>query len=272
MEDAGTMTNLARDVREMFSEQWEYRELTTQMTLRDLLVRYKQSVMGFGWAIFMPVVNTLLFSVVFTRVTTLDTDVPYPLFAYTGLLFWNFFASSLRFAASSLSSNATLVTKIYFPREIFPFSAILVCLADLLVGSVVLIAMMVYYRVGVGPTLLFLPVLLLLQIVFTAGISLMLAMANLFLRDVKYLLEMVLTIWMFATSVIYPVSLVGGRLAVILQLNPMTPIIDGYRSVILQGTWPAPLPLVLASVVAVLSLAVGWVVFHRSEFRFAEYA
>src|SRR4051812_43526937 len=106
---------LKRDIREMVSEQWEYRELLTQMTLRDLMVRYKQSVMGFGWAIFMPLMNTLIFSIVFTRVATVETSTPYPVFAYTGLLFWNYFATSLRFAAASLSSNAVLVTKIYFP-------------------------------------------------------------------------------------------------------------------------------------------------------------
>src|SRR5437870_546398 len=106
---------LKRDIAEMLHEQVEYRELLYQLTLRDLLVRYKQTVMGFGWAVFMPVVNTVLFSVIFTRVAQLDTDVPYPVFAYTGLLFWNFFSSSLRFAVNTLSSNAVLVTKIYFP-------------------------------------------------------------------------------------------------------------------------------------------------------------
>src|SRR6476620_11460886 len=140
------LSSVWSDVREMLAEQVEYRELLFRMTARDLLVRYKQSVMGFGWAVFMPVVNTVLFSVIFTRVAPLSTSVPYPVFAYTGLLFWNCFASSLRFAVISLSSNAVLVTKIYFPREIFPFSAVLVCLVDLAVGSTVLIAMMVYYR------------------------------------------------------------------------------------------------------------------------------
>ena len=125
--------------KEMFAEQVEYRELLYQMTLRDLLLRYKQTVMGFGWAVFMPLVNTAVFSVIFTRVAKIDTPVPYPLFAFCGFLFWNFFASSLRFSVLSLTSNSNLVTKVYFPREIFPFSAVLVCLVDLAVGSVVLV-------------------------------------------------------------------------------------------------------------------------------------
>jgi len=266
------MKRLREDFAEMFREQVEYRELLYQLTLRDLLVRYKQSVMGFGWAIFMPLVNTVLFSVIFTRVATLDTRDPYPIFAYTGLLFWNYFASSLRFAVSSLSGNAVLVTKIYFPREIFPFSAIMVCLVDLAVGSTILIGMMVYYQVPPTPALLFLPVLLLIQTIFTAGIGLIIAMANLFLRDVKYLFEMVLTIWMFATSVVYPVQLIGGKLGVLLMLNPMTPIIDGYRSIILRGQLPEAGPLAVAAALAAVTLLAGWLVFHRAEYRFAEYA
>ena len=266
------MRALARDFKEMLAEQWEYRELLYQMTLRDLLVRYKQTIMGFGWAVFMPLVNTVLFSVIFTRVAPLNTDVPYPLFSYTGLLFWNFFASSLRFAVSSLSGNANLVTKIYFPREIFPFSAILVCLIDLMVGSTVLIALMIYYRVAPGPAMLFVPVLLVIQILLTAGIALLVAMANLFLRDIKYFFEVALTIWMFATSVVYPVERVGGKLGTLMKLNPMTPIIDGYRATILRGELPPFGPLAVAAVLAVVAVLAGWLVFHRAEYQFAEYA
>jgi ABC-2 type transport system permease protein/lipopolysaccharide transport system permease protein len=260
------------DLREMFREQYEYRELLYSMTAKDLLVRYKQAVMGFGWAIFMPLVNTVLFSVIFTRVAPLETDVPYPIFAFTGLLFWNFFASSLRFSVGSLAGNATLVTKIYFPREIFPFSAILVSFVDLLVGASILVILMIYYQVPVAPTLLALPALLLIQVCFTAGIALVISMANLYLRDVKYIFEMILTFWMFATSVVYPVSLVGGKLGVLLQLNPMTPIIEGYRYVILQGVLPPLLPLAGAAAIAVVTLLVGWLVFHRAEYQFAEFA
>jgi lipopolysaccharide transport system permease protein len=265
-------SRLVADVTEMLAEQGEYRELLYQMTARDLIVRYKQSVMGFGWAVFMPLVNTALFSVIFTRVATLQTDVPYPIFAYTGLMFWNFFASALRFSVTSLSSNATLVTKIYFPREIFPFSAILVCLVDLAVSSTVLVGLMVYYRIPPTSTLAFVPIILIVQIVFTAGIGLILAMANLFLRDVKYLFEVVLTIWMFATSVVYPVDNLGGTLGAVLKLNPMTPIIDGYRATILRGQLPSMVPFTIAAVLAFTTLAVGWLMFHRAEFRFAESA
>jgi ABC-2 type transport system permease protein/lipopolysaccharide transport system permease protein len=265
------MGKLRDDVVEMVREQIQYRELLFQMTARDIRVRYKQASMGFAWAIFMPLVNTVVFSVIFTRVASLETGTNYVLFSFTGLLFWNFFASSLRFAVTSLSGNASLVTKIYFPREIFPFSAILVCLVDLAVGALVLVGLMVYYQVPVTPAVLAVPVILVIQILFTAGIALVTSMANLFLRDVKYLFEMVLTIWMFATSVVYPVALVGGKLGIALQLNPMTPIIEGYRSALLFGQWPDWTALSATAVLALATLMVGWVGFHRAEFRFAEY-
>jgi ABC-type polysaccharide/polyol phosphate export permease len=264
------MTAILTDIREMLSEQLQYRELLTQMTRRDLLLRYKQTIMGFGWAVFMPLVNTAVFSVIFTRVAPLDTGVPYPLFAYSGLLVWNFFASSLRFSVISLTANTSLVTKVYFPREIFPFSAIIVCLVDALVGSTVLVALMAYYGVWPSAAIVYLPLVVIVHLMFTAGVALLLAMANLFFRDVKYLFEVVITVWMFTTSVLYPVSLVGGRAGAVLALNPMTPIVDAYRAVLLFGRSPFDLTFGIASVTAFLTLAVAWLVFHRAEFKFAE--
>src|SRR5688572_19483003 len=136
------MRQFFTDLRDLVAEQFEYRELLHQMTRRDLMLRYKQTVMGVGWAIFTPLVNTIIFSVIFTRVAPVDTGVPYPIYAYLGLLTWNFSAASFRFSVNSLTSNANLVTKVYFPREIFPVSAVLVSLVDLAVGSVLLVGML----------------------------------------------------------------------------------------------------------------------------------
>ena len=264
------LNRLSQDIREMLTEQMAFRELLFQMTRRDLLLRYKQTVMGFGWAVFMPLLNTIIFSVVFIRVAPLDTGMPYPVYAYCGLVTWNFFASSLRFAVNSLTANINLVTKVYFPREIFPFSTVVVCLVDFAVASTVLVLFMVYYGIGVTAAILFLPVILIVHIAFTAGVALLLAMGNLFYRDVKYLFEVVLTLWMFATSVLYPVSLAGGTLGQVLQLNPMTPVIEAYRSVLLRGEMPPAAPFAYAGVMAFVTLAFAWVVFHRAEFQFAE--
>ena len=263
------MRTLIADIREMLSEQVEYRELLVQMTLRDLLLRYKQTAMGFGWAVFMPLLNTAVFSVIFTRVAPLETPVPYPVFAYCGLWVWNFFASALRFSVTSLTSNTNLVTKVYFPREIFPFSSVIVCLVDFAVGGTVLVALMAWYGIVPGWPLLWLPLVVAVQLVFTSAVALVVSMANLFYRDVKYLFEVVITVWMFATSVIYPIDRIGGTIGRMLRFNPMTPIVDAYRSVILRGADPS-VDLAYSAVVSVVLLALAWLVFHRSEFRFAE--
>lgn len=253
----------------MVAEQVQYRELLFQMTRRDLLLRYKQTVMGFGWAVFMPLVNTAVFSVIFTQVAPLETSVPYPLFAYCGLWVWNFFASALRFAVTSLTSNSNLVSKVYFPREIFPFSSVIVCFVDFAVGSVVLVGLMIWYQVPVTAALLWLPMVIAVNLVFVAAVALLISMANLFFRDVKYLFEVLITMWMFGSSVVYPIDRVGGPLGAVLRLNPMTAIIDSYRSTILLGQAPTAMFAVAAAVSLALLFA-GWVLFHRLEFEFAE--
>jgi len=258
------------DVREMFRELAEYRELLLSLVRRDLLLRYKQTVMGFGWAILMPVTYMIVFSLIFTRVVKLETGVPYPVYVYAGLLPWNFFASSLRFSVGSLTANSTLITKVYFPRELLPFAAILVSLVDFAVGATVLAGLMAWYHVGLHWTIVLLPLVVFVQVIFTAAVSLLLSMGNLFYRDVKYLIEILITLWMFATSVVYPVSRVGGKLAPILALNPMTPIIDAYRSVLLHGQVPALGPFLVTALFAIGLLVVSWLSFHRAEFQFAE--
>ncbi len=256
---------------EMFQEQLNFRELLYQMTRRDLLLRYKQTVMGFGWAIFMPLLNTVIFSVIFTKAAPIDVGMPYPLFAYCGLLSWNLFASALRFSVSSLTANINLVAKVYFPREIFPFSAVVVSTVDFAVGALLLAGLMIYYHQPVTPALAFLPIVILVEVTFTAGMGLFLAMANLFYRDVKYIFEVIITLWMFASSVVYPITSLGEPYRTILMLNPMTPIIDAYRAVILQGRLPDMGPFTLAAALSFVILSVGWVTFHRSEYQFAEY-
>jgi len=267
-----TAQELLGDAREMWGEQFRYRELLFQMVRRDLLLRYKHTLMGFGWAVSAPVLNALIFTVIFTRVARLDVDVPYPIYAYAGLLPWNLFASAVRFAIPSLTSNYTLVTKVYFPREILPFSAVLVCCVDFLIACSILAAMMIYYHVGVSPAILFLPVLVVVQLVFTAAVALVASMANLFYRDVKYLSELVLTFWMFATSVVYPVGRIKGPLGALLSLNPMTPLIDGYRAVLLHGQLPREPAFAWTTAVSLLMFAGAWYAFHQAEFLFAENA
>ena len=263
------MSQLTADVREALHEQVEFRELLYQIICRDLLVRYKQTAMGFAWAVLTPVLNTIIFSVLFMRVAPIDTPVAYPLFVFCGLLVWNFTASALKFAVTSLTANTSLVTKVYFPREIFPFAAVAVALVDTAVAAIVLGGMMIYYDVAVTPLLLLLPLIVIVHSVFTAGLALLLAMANLFYRDVKYLFDAVLTVWMFASAVVYPADSLSGVLGFIVSANPMTAIVESYRYVVLYGAAP-PMTLVPAAVVSVALLPAAWLLFHRSEYRFAE--
>jgi ABC-type polysaccharide/polyol phosphate export permease len=247
-----------------------YRGLLYEMTRRDLLLRYKQTAMGFAWAIFMPLINTAVFYVIFVRVAKIDVGVPYALFAFSGLTVWNFFASSLKFALPSLTSNLVLVTKVYFPREVFPFSTTLVCLVDFAVAAVALVLLMIYYRVGITPAILYLPFVILVHVIFTLGVALLVAMANLFYRDVKYIFEILLTVWMFATSVLYPLDQLEGKLRLVTQLNPMTPIVEAYRDVLLFGRSPMTPIFLATAAVSVLVLFVSWLTFHRAEYEFAE--
>ena len=256
-------------IREMLAEQIEYREVLRQMVRRDLMLRYKQTVMGLGWAAFMPILNTAVFSVIFTRVAPLDVGIPYPLYAFCGLLVWNFFASALRFSVTALTSNQILVSKIFFPREIFPFSAVIVSLADFAVAAVILAGLMAYYGTPIGGSIALLPLVLAVQVIWTAAFALLLSMGNLFYRDVKYLFEILITVWMFATSVLYPVARIGGRVGALLAFNPMTHIIDAYRAVLLNGTFPTAAFGIVAAA-GVVALAAAWYVFHRAEFAFAE--
>jgi lipopolysaccharide transport system permease protein len=258
------------EFKEMFLEQVEYKELLYQITLRDLKLRYKQTVMGFGWAVFMPLLNTALFSVIFTRVAPIETAVPYPVWVYCGLAVWNFFSGGVKFATNSLAGNIQLVTKVYFPREVLPISAILVSAVDFLVSTSVLAALMLWYGVKPGSALLFVPFLLVLQVIFTTGVSLILSMANVFYRDVKYLVEALVTVWMFATSVVYPIDRVGGRLGMVLALNPMTPLVEAFRSAVLYNRAPDARAMLYVTVVSLFLLAASWLSFHRAEFKFAE--
>jgi ABC-2 type transport system permease protein/lipopolysaccharide transport system permease protein len=255
---------------DMLRELVAYRELLRELTRRDLLLRYKQTLLGATWAFGAPVATTLLYFVTFTRVAPLETGVPYLAFAYVGLTAWNFSASALRFAALSLTSNVTLVTKVYCPREVFPLSAVAVALVDFAVAALLFVPLLFWYRLPLTRAAWLLPAILAAHVALTSAVALLVAMANLFYRDVKYVFELALTAWMFASSVVYPVDRVGGRLARLLSLNPMAILIDAYRRVLLEGHVPDLAPFLLAAAAALALLVACWGAFHRAEYAFAE--
>ncbi len=257
-----------------------HRNILWNLALREIRVRYKQSVLGVVWALFIPLAMMLTFAFVFSRLTrvadSFATTMPYPVFLYIGLLPWVFFAQSINTATGSLVANRSLVTKIYFPREVFPLSAILSCLFDFVLASAVLVGLIVYYHAltpwefHLHATILWLPVVFAVQLAFTAGLALWVSLANLFFRDVKYLVAVALQLGMFLTNVIYPLPAGDPLVSTLINANPMTPIIGSYRRCLIDGLAPEAVPFLSATIISVLVLATGWRLFRGTEHKFAE--
>jgi lipopolysaccharide transport system permease protein len=248
-----------------------HRGLLITWVIRDIKVRYKQSLMGAAWAILQPLSATLILTVIFSRFVRVPTDgIPYPIFYYSALLPWTFFASSITFGVSSLVSNMSLVTKIYFPREILPLSAVLASMVDFLIASLIFVGMMIFYQVPLNASLICIPVLLLIQVAFTVGVVLLVSAMNVFYRDVRFVVPLGLQLWMYLTPIIYPLSMVPPRFLAVYMLNPMASIIDSYRRIILLGEWPSFPPLVLGAGVSVVLVVVAYWYFKRSEAVFAD--
>ena len=247
------------------------RELLIIWVMREIRVRYKQSLLGIAWAILQPLSLMLIFTLVFSFFAKIPSQgIPYPLFSYTALLPWTFFATSVSFGASSVVNQMDLVTKIYFPREILPFSSVIAAFIDFLVASVVFIGLIFYYEVTLSVQIFWLPILLLIQISLTLGIVLILSAMNVFYRDIRFIVPLITQIWMYASPIIYPVSSVPQRLRPIYLLNPMAPIIDGYRSVLLLGSEPNLKYLAFSAVIASVLLTVGYYYFKKVEKSFAD--
>ncbi len=250
-------------------------ELLWSLAMRDIKVKYKQSIMGIAWAMFLPLSMMLVFTFVFTRVVQVKTDVPYAIFAYCGLLPWNFLSNSTGAAVNSLLANRGLVTKIYMPAEVFPLSSILASFIDFLIGAIVLVGLMLYYsltghHVVISWTVLLVLPVLFVQIVFVCGVSFYLSMGNLFFRDVRYVYSVMIMLWMFASSVIYPMKTSDPTIQFLLNLNPMTPILNSYRDVLLRGTLPDWGTLSYSALVSIVLFLTGWMVFYKMQYKFAE--
>jgi len=260
---------------------WLYRDLLYQLVRREVLVRYRHSLLGVSWALLQPLGMMLLFTFVFTRAVSLGAiaslDVPYPLFVYLGVLPWTFFASGLTSSIQSLTSQRDLVTKVYFPQQILPLTSIASAFFDFLVASVVLVGLVVYFSYTSDwsfvfrPALLMLPVVVAVQVLLMIGLGLWLALGNLWYRDVKYLFSVGIQMWMFLTNVLYPLPTDGSTgLRVLTTVNPMVPIISAYRDIVIYGRLPEAVPFMTALVAAVGLAASGWAAYRVLEGRFAE--
>ncbi len=256
-------------------ELWLYRELFYFFTWRDIKVKYKQTVLGFAWAVLQPFIMMVVFSVFFGKALNVPSDnIPYPVFVYSGLLLWNIFSSGLSGAGNSMVSNAGIIKKIYFPRLIVPISSVLVSLFDFIMAFVIFVGLLIYYHVSIN-FLLFLPLLfasLLITTVATFGLGSLLAALNIKYRDVRYVIPFMIQAMLFVTPVIYPISIVSKMwLKYILALNPMYSAIEIFRYSIIQK--PLELNLILISIVSsIIFFVMGLLFFRKTEAYFADLA
>ncbi|MDQ7857228.1 MAG: ABC transporter permease [Armatimonadota bacterium] len=252
-------------------ELWAYRELIYFLTWRDIKVRYKQTAIGVAWAILQPLAMMVVFTIFFGRLARVPSDgVPYPLFAYVGLLPWQLFSRTITESTNSLVTDQRLITRVYFPRVIVPIAATMAAVVDFLVASALLGGLMTYYRVVPGATVLWLPVFVLLMLVTALGVGFWLSALNVEYRDVAYAVPFLNQFWLFLTPVVYPTSVVPEAWRVLYGLNPMVGVVEGFRWALL-GVGQGPSPAVAGSaVVAVLLFASGLVWFRRRERTFVD--
>lgn len=250
---------------------WRHRELVRSLTRRDIRSRYKQSVLGIAWALLQPLAMTLVFTVVMSHIAKIDTGgTPYPIFAYIAMLPWTFFAGGLTGGSECLVSNYSLITKIYFPREVFPISAILGKMVDLGLGMLVLVPLLIYYHIHLTWSVLLVIPLLLIQVCLMLGVTFLLSSWNLFYRDIRHVLPLLVTVWMYMSPVIYGLESVPKRYLTAYMMNPMATIMDGFRGVVLEGRVPHWHYLGIAATVSIAFLIFGYRTFKRLEPAFAE--
>ena len=280
VKDKGAQPNDAYRIRIEPSQGWvslklrelvEYRELLYFLVWRDVKVRYKQTILGVGWAIIQPFFTMVVFSIFFGRLAKMPSDgIPYPIFSYAALVPWTFFANGLNNASNSLVSGANLIRKVYFPRLAMPVATVLSGVIDFVLSFIMLLGMMLYYRIIPTANVLWLPFLLMLALVTSLGVSLWLSAMNVQFRDVHYIIPFLTQFWLFATPIAYPSSLLSEPWRTLYGINPMVGVVEGFRWALL-GTNTAPGPIVIvSSAAAILLLVSGALYFRRMEKTFAD--
>ena len=251
-------------------ELWAYRELLWVLTTRDIKVRYKQTVLGAGWAVLRPVLSMLIFTIVFGRLAKLPSDgAPYPVFVFAALLPWTFFPGAIGASGGSLIGSASLVSKVYFPRLIIPLSSVGAGVVDFLIATGVLLLLMIWYGVAPTKNLFAYPILLVLLLITTLGTGTLLSSLTVSYRDFTHITPFLVQIWMFATPVVFPVSLVPPEWHWLIYANPMTGVIEAFRSAFLGKPFDW-IGIGSSAFVSVTILAIAIAYFERVERRFAD--
>ncbi|HET9010732.1 MAG TPA: ABC transporter permease [Gemmatimonadaceae bacterium] len=256
----------ALDLREL----WHYRDLLYFLTWREISIRYKQTLLGFAWAIIQPLTAMVVFTVFLGRLAKVPSDgIPYPVFSYLGLLPWTYFANAVTRSGSSLVANANLLSKVYFPRVLIPVSGVLSAAVDFAIAFVVLIGLMLWYGITPAWTTLWLIPLTLLTALASAGVGMWLASLNVKYRDVQHAVPFLIQVWMYATPVVYPASIVPAKWRTLFALNPLAGIVEAYRAATLGR--PLDWSTLGVSTAATLGLlAAGTIAFRRMERQFAD--
>ena len=252
------------------SEVWAYRELLFFLIWRDVKVRYKQTVLGAAWAIIQPLCTTIIFTLFFGRLVNMPSDgIPYPLFAFAGLTIWTFFSNAVTNSGNSLVGSSHLITKVYFPRMIIPGAAVGAGLLDLAIASVILLGMMFWYGTPLTFGLLLFPVIILLTALLALGVGMWMSALNVKYRDIRYALPFLIQLWMFATPIIYPTSLVPAKWRWALALNPLTGIIEALRAALFGRPLSWTL-LIISTITTLLILVCAAFAFRSMEKSFAD--
>ncbi len=255
------------DLKELFA----YRELLYFLVWRDIKVRYKQTALGATWAILQPFLTMVVFSLFFGRLAGLPSEgVPYPIFSYAGLVPWSFFANGLTQSANSLVGSANLITKIYFPRLTIPISAVLSGIVDFCLAFLVLLGMMLFYGITPTKNIVFLPFFLLLALITSIGVGLWLSALNVKYRDVRYTVTFLVQLWLFATPIAYPSSLVPEQWLWLYSLNPMVSVVEGFRWALLDTQITLSVMIIVSSIAAIFMFISGAYYFKRMEDTFAD--
>ena len=254
-----------------FREFKEYRDLLYFLVLRDIKVKYKQTVLGGLWAIIQPFFSMVVFTLFFGQLARIPSDgIPYPIFSYSALVAWAYFAHSITGSVQSLVGNAGLISKVYFPRLIIPLTPLLAGLLDFLLASLVLIGMMIYFKIYPTVYICFLPFLILLMMLTAGGVGMLLAALNAKYRDIGYTVPFLVQLWMFLSPIVYPSSMVPEKYRLLYAVNPMVGIIEGFRSALL-GTTAFPSMMVVVSVFVSMALfLLGLLYFKQTERYFAD--
>jgi lipopolysaccharide transport system permease protein len=254
-----------------FKELRHYRDLFYFLVVRDIKVKYKQTVLGGLWAIIQPFFSMIVFTLFFGKLAKMPSDdIPYPIFNYTAMVAWTYFATSITGSGNSLITEKNLISKVYFPRIIVPLSPVLASLLDFSIAFMVLIGMMIYFHIYPSVMILCVPFLVILMMFTASGVGMVLAALNAKYRDIRYTIPFLVQLWMFASPIVYPASLIPGRYRLIYALNPMTGVIEGFRSALL-GTVAFPTSMILISMIAsVILFTSGLLYFKQMEHYFAD--